>query len=336
MDNLPMRRHKEHMLDAIEVAIKGNSTITEETGIKALSILMRLPSIELPISTPVGIMHALYKELEPLMWSIWTGTGMLPKYKGAPAQAEPQPWTISRSNLVAIRRNLTASNSTFPSVFGRPLRNIVKYHGLYKASDRMTWMMILSPVLLAGRLPDAYYLQWARFIQAVYKLTRPFRKDELPYIKAELVVFVRHFEDDYYQYKYKNLRMCRTCIHYLLHLADCALATGVLTHNWEFVIERYVGIIKGKVKSRYQANWNLSLVGLQMEQLNHIQYVCSNPELSIDSKGLSEPIGLIEPPAAIKSVMSAGVTIRVTVLHYTAGSDDLCQNARNTRATNKT
>lgn len=102
-----------------------------------------------------------------------------------------------------------------------------------------------------------------------------------------------------------GLRLCTTCIHYLLHLADCALETGVLSHNWEFVIERYAGIIKSSVRTRWQVNRHMSLNGLAMEQANHLPYVCSNEALQAKHPGQPE-VRLLSNPLPRKVALSSG------------------------------
>lgn len=60
-------------------------------------------------------------------------------------------------------------------------------------------------------------------------------------------------------------------------------------------MERMVGILKGRNKSRYQANRSLALVSYQMELLSHVTYICSDPQ--VQYQGHSRPdIGFLTPP----------------------------------------
>lgn len=107
------------------------------------------------------------------------------------------------------------------------------------------------------------------------RLLKPQSRTDLSALELDLVDWVEEYEALYYQFQPRFMRVCRTSIHFMLHLISSIKHLGLLYTTWQFPAEQYAGIIKRKVKSQVQANRNLSIQVMLMERLNFLP-LCSD------------------------------------------------------------
>lgn len=97
-----------------------------------------------------------------------------------------------------------------PTAFGDAVRGVFGWK---------TWVKIISPIALRGRLPGIYSQHWL--------LTTDYTINDWPRIRLLLSRSVTEYETRYYRSKYWRLSACRAVTHALLHVADDMYWLGV-------------------------------------------------------------------------------------------------------------
>lgn len=161
------------------------------------------------------------------------------------------------------------ARTQFPTAYGRAPRDIVKYK--LQAGEWMNWVTIFSPIFLKGRLPEPFYQEWISFAEALTLMRKwDLTNNEINTIERLTIRFVEHYEAEYYQYQDKRLAACKATFHYLLHIAQSIRDCGPPGVFWQFPMERQCGFLGQAVKSRANANRNLSLCILYSTQLHFL------------------------------------------------------------------
>jgi hypothetical protein len=125
-------------------------------GIKHRSILFDLQSIEFPQSFPTDIMHLFFQNVAGLMYQHWTGEF---KKKGENAEeilSSLEPYQLSKKTWEEIGQQMADAKREMPVDFGRPPRDIFKYHNGFKAVEWRNWIILFSLPLLKDKLPKKY------------------------------------------------------------------------------------------------------------------------------------------------------------------------------------
>lgn len=167
---------------------------------------------------------------------------------------------ISQKDWDAIGAEMDASRKTFPTSFGRALRNIAMYHGSFKATEFRVWQTIIGPILLNGRLPTDAYTQWSRYSRAMTMAISPegIRISDTYDLELEMRDFVTGFEQLYYHRDKKRMRFCTSQIHGHLHLGQASRICGPLHRYMEYVMERVCLYVKRVAFSRKEPAKNVS------------------------------------------------------------------------------
>lgn len=77
------------------------------------------------------------------------------------------PYCLSPKVWDQIGKDMESSKSTYPAQFGDPLSSITARCHQYKAHEWSQWAHTLSLIYLKGTLPDLYYAQYCRLIEAI-------------------------------------------------------------------------------------------------------------------------------------------------------------------------
>ena len=145
---LPERTHRRYLqdIDTIENSgSKANRTQSiKAAGINGRSIMFELRSIRFPDSFPVDIMHSLFENVAPAMFRHWTGTLL----------KLDDDFNISNDNWKQIGSIIEKNRKSMPYEFGRPLIDIVKHSGSFKAEEWTNWVILYSIPLLSGNLDN--------------------------------------------------------------------------------------------------------------------------------------------------------------------------------------
>lgn len=155
----------------------------------------------------------------------------------------------------------------------------------YKANEWQNFTLILSPIMLKEHLPEEMYVLFMRLVSAfTTSMDTSISARDLTSLKSDIIDFIYHYEETYYQYKWERLAACTSQIHFLAHILDIIEWLGPVWSYWQYPMERICGILAKAVASRVQANRNMSLNILRIEQLNYLRYMAQdfNPSLTYD------------------------------------------------------
>ncbi|KAF7374016.1 hypothetical protein MSAN_00282000 [Mycena sanguinolenta] len=145
-------------------------------------------------------------------------------------------------------------------------------HGYFTAEAWCFWIVYMAPILLAGRFRDEkYYLHACQFSDIVktcisFQLTYV----EIDELEANIIDWVRKYEDYYYQYEEDRLSACPLTIHGLLHVPDDIRFCGPSWGTWTFWIERFCGYLQASLRSRRHPWANLNNHVLQLAYLEQL------------------------------------------------------------------
>ena len=193
------------------------------------------------------------------------------------------------SSLEHIGSAMANSAAEIPSYLGHAPRRIDKNHGSFKAAEWKAWLLYYAAPLLNQHLNEKY-------IANIHKLGHVFtlatkwqmNEEDCQQVASLCVQFVKEYEELYYCGKEGNLPNCHINIHYLLHLGQYIKDCGPACYWWQFVMERYCGIIKPLARSKSQLNASLSNAIILREHLYNLRFI----SYEINIRQIQQPIVL--------------------------------------------
>jgi hypothetical protein len=191
--NLPLRTRQIHIRHLTEInqiiGQQRQDDLSIQYGVHRLSFIMRIPSLQLPISFPHDIMHLFFENICPTLCDQWTGSR---KFKNKPPvdpgyRIAPHIWQL-------IGRETAEAYSTIPSEFVGALPDIST--SKYKAEFWSFWVQYLGPVLLRNRFPnDKYYRHFCDLV-AIIKVCLRFTisHTEIDQLQDAIIKWVEEYE----------------------------------------------------------------------------------------------------------------------------------------------
>ncbi|KAI5845146.1 hypothetical protein DFP73DRAFT_477096, partial [Morchella snyderi] len=159
-DDLPMRNDREFRRVAEHIASKGATDLSSKYGVKGLSILSQLTSIDFPRSFPPDSMHLWFENVIPDLVKHWRG-----KYRVI-IETDDE-YNIPLHEWETMSKEIACSASSFPLVFGPLLRNFLDHVHEMTAAEWQLFTFLLAPVYLKGLLPDKDYDEVCSLIDAI-------------------------------------------------------------------------------------------------------------------------------------------------------------------------
>lgn len=209
---LPIRDHDKSKIYARHVEDTGDAEVIQKTGIKGFTPFWDLPSIIFPWSYAIDSMHLFYLNIAHYMRDHWAG---MTTPSITPDGVE-EPYCISQADWQDIDTDI--DRMIFPVAFGDKPRSIFT---MRKASEWKTWLKVISPVVLKGRLAEPYYSEWINLVEAISLATDySIPRGELGTLQAKFNRFVRHYEEQYYRHDVSRIAACKPVFHALLHVAE--------------------------------------------------------------------------------------------------------------------
>jgi hypothetical protein len=138
---------------------KDQEQCQKATGIKGLSILARLGSIDFPRSFPHNIMHLLFLNVTKNMLNLWTD-----KYKNLNKYIEQ--FHISDNIYKRLCGELENCHGTFPSQFGRPFPDLYNRPADFTAENWLSFVTLTSSIVLHNHLLQDCLENWNVFVKA--------------------------------------------------------------------------------------------------------------------------------------------------------------------------
>jgi hypothetical protein len=189
---LPIHTHEETIQLGYEVlcALTENaaSTHATECGIKGISLLVRLPSVSIPASFPVEVMHMVWINLMPQLVDLWTENFH-------DIDDGTEDYCINQLLWNSFSNACEESGITIPSEFGCRVPNLSK-RSHFIAESWSLWATQLAPNLLRRRFPKPkYYLHFVRLINLIKECTDySLPRSELPHIREGFAQWVQDYE----------------------------------------------------------------------------------------------------------------------------------------------
>jgi len=272
-NNLPLRTDHEYRRAAATLTLQFNPVNSETIyGIRHVSQLLRLRSINFPRSFPVDVMHLIFENVIQTLHKIWSS-------KFFSDDSGENEIVISEAVWKRLGGDMDSSRKLIPASYGRAPRSIHKYSGSWKAEEWCSFLLYYSPVLLLNALPMDLYKHYMKLVLAIeiaihYEISHR----DIEKVKRLLSQFVTDYERLYYRYERKRLCLCLPTTHLLLHLGESLEHCGPAWVYWQYYCERVCGMLKPKCKNRSSANRNVTIRILQEEQLNHLRFASNFTE----------------------------------------------------------
>jgi hypothetical protein len=190
--NLPLRTHEDSIRIGLEVleapSDTAHSRLASETGIKGVSLLTRVPSILVPASFPVDLMHMIWLNLIPQLVEMWTE-----EFNTLDDGLES--YLLSPTVWKAVGDACKASGSMIPASFGCKVPHLSKT-GEFIAETWSNFTLLLAPNLLRRCFADQRYyrhfVQLVKLLNLVISFDPP--RDEIPKICLGIAEWIEEFE----------------------------------------------------------------------------------------------------------------------------------------------
>ena len=160
--NLPLRTHEKMLKQAQEVQLAPTQAAADRLakvcGIKGVSVLFHLGSVEFPVSPPFDFMHIVWENVVKNLILLWSG-----EFKGLDVGSGS--YQLGQPVWHAIGAATAAAGSTIPAAYGPRLPNIAMDQNQYTAEMWSFWTLYLGPVLLRHRFSSQKY--YKHFIKLV-------------------------------------------------------------------------------------------------------------------------------------------------------------------------
>ncbi|KAF8604901.1 hypothetical protein BDV93DRAFT_84112, partial [Ceratobasidium sp. AG-I] len=290
--DLPLRTHADYLKDAIHVE-SATTDLAENrrarrTGIKSLSPLVRISSLNFPKSFPHDFMHVMFENIIPMLLDLWTQSG---KWKSFGTEHEdyhlpPDVWS-------AIGKACASSGKTIPSAFGCRVPDVAKSRYELTAESKCLFATHIGPALLRNRFRyPCFYQHFVRLVQLIHTcLDLEITRQHVEEVRRDFSRWVQDFErcvahpslfvnsnyilltSLYVRNDPGRLRLCTLPIHSLLHIADDIEAMGPVWAYWAFPMERFCGFLARSSKSRRYPFSSFNRRVLQCSQLAQIKLI---------------------------------------------------------------
>ena len=273
--NLPIRTDLRGTIEEVEQA--RSSEFKTLFGINHSSILLELHSVHFPRSFPVDIMHCVLQNITPQLFQLWSGSKLKiddPRLRGDYVDHSSMPsYRMDSKAIESISASLAGCRADLPAYLGNAPRPIGNHYSSYKAAEWKAWLLLLGTPLLDQRLDEIYVANFRDLSQFYFLSTQhKLMEADVLHIEQLSTQFVKDYETLYYRNEPDRLPVCTVNVHSLLHFGLYIRDLGPACYWWQFVMERYCGIVKPMARSKSKMNISLSNAVVINEHLNHLRF----------------------------------------------------------------
>ena len=252
LSNLPMRNASDirdtwAKLADTRMTETSRKRLVTNTGVKPRTCIYGLETIVPFRSFPLDIMHLTLNLVRSMMMPLWKA-----ECKIGHERVQDEEFIISTESWDSIDAEMSAMGEGLSEdSFGRCVRERdTKSYQNWKAEECRWFICDYATVLLNGHLPRAY-LSGVRILSNLLELAfRPtLTSEDVEMIGSLSHAFVSHYEERYFQFHEERVRLCKSTVHALLHLADNVLNCGPLILSSQFWMERYIGFVKNRLNA---------------------------------------------------------------------------------------
>jgi hypothetical protein len=212
-------------LDTLVPQVRQDSARTA-IGITRTSILLRVGSLNFPLSFPPDMMHQVLQNLVGQLHKIWGGHRITQSKKAAREEAQGRqdlPCVLNATQWKQLAELQENSRATIPYLLGTGPRRIGTHWKGFKAMEWREWLCRDGIALLASVVDietfRPYLLHFA-LLRRIYLTSTKFRitRADVKQLDLDCKEFVRTWQELYYQDEPSLLHNCRINLHALLHL----------------------------------------------------------------------------------------------------------------------
>ena len=223
------------------------------------SALHGLDYLDLVRSTAVDPMHNLFLGTAKKMVEIWCNTIYEPTGE----------LYLTNADLKDMQKE--AGDIIMPAQCQPIGRKIANKFSDMKADEWKTWCLVLSPILLKGRLPISHKENWATFVQACHIVCRPSISVNEASMAHQLykefcLGVVRLYGQDF----------VTPNMHLHLHLMDSILDFGPIYSFWLYGFERMNGDIK-KMTVNFKTAFEVTYMKKFLSVVHYADYIQNLP-----------------------------------------------------------
>ena len=231
--------------------------LAKSTGIKPRTAVFDLPSIDPYTSFPIDLMHMVMNLVKDFM-GFWKGEHMC-AFRKEGGSLVYEDFVVDAKGWEMIDKEMEAIGfGTSQDVFGVRPRGTGEYKN-WKAAECKAFILWYAPIVLQGHLPARYMKgveTFSRLMELCHR--RSLTEEDVLKIRSLSLSFYNHFEKEYYRFEKARVRVCKTHLHYILHLAENVRLCGPLVNPSQFWMERFLGFIKHGLHATVRAAESLT------------------------------------------------------------------------------
>ena len=150
-------------------------------------------------------------------------------------------FVLDAATWETIGREMENSRMTVPTQpFGRPPRDINTKHDTFKAAEWSSWLLYYSTPLLQGKLPGKYMDNWKDLVKIWgFICSKDITKEQIEECRELCIQYVINYERLYFRGRWERLRLLKSNLHAILHVADALTDLGPGPGWWGFPAERF-------------------------------------------------------------------------------------------------
>ena len=219
VNDLPLRTPSNYRSDAL-------ADDATKTGVKGISPLSLIPTIQVPYSCPYDVMHLVYLGFVRDLCRLLTGSFFKDKTLNLSSPVSNGQWQELGREMGKIEA---------PTGWGRPPRDISKYIKGFKAEELSNFVTQYMLPLFHGRVDHPTFTALRRFVVAMSLATNyTIESTEIQHIDTLLKQFITWFYDKFYGREYDRLQTCKYTVHALLHLSREVRNWGPASYFWQY------------------------------------------------------------------------------------------------------
>ncbi|KAI0050435.1 hypothetical protein FA95DRAFT_1487309 [Auriscalpium vulgare] len=262
--NLPLRNEHDYR-ETLEQLSKAKTKaarakITRDTGVSRMPLCMAMPAFLHPSFFPLDPFHLIYENCMAYIYDVWT-------VFSSPGEV----MHLSSSKARKFGSLVSEAMITLPPVFSGPVRDpFLKRQSQYKIYEWMAllhWYIIpfgtelgFDSTVLAN---FAKFAEIADFAMAI----QPRSKEDLQQLHTLIAQFLKEYERIYVGNDPEKVSRCRLCILQLIHIPTHIEWYGSIRLGSQATVERAIGEIGRKVRSRKAPFANVATIIYERELL---------------------------------------------------------------------
>ncbi len=278
--NIPIRSQESYWntLERLEKATskKAKADITRATGISRLPLCAASVAFIHPTFFPLDPFHLFYENCMAFIWDVWTVFS-----------EKSEIIHLSEKKAEDFGRLIPLAMHTLPPAFCGPIRDPhLKRQSQYKVYE---WMALLHwyiiPIGIELGFNPAVLSNFSLFVQAIeFAMTiSPRDTQQLQSLQLLIAKFLEGYQKLYIGNDPEKILRARLCIFQLIHIPQHIQWNGSIRLGSQATVERSIGEMGHKIRSRKAPFANLANIIFQRELVKILCLYYPDADSSIDT-----------------------------------------------------